>query len=371
MPSPRKKTSSFAQRVKKAAQMTAQEQAERKNQDGQAVSSNSSNDGVGKSRKSSNNVEKRRKSVKDMPQKLRRHSTNNLKKEQKPSQSNEESQRRPSQRRATAAEKNELLRKEKAAASKINKDSVRLRKNSQTRAQVRTKRNTVSIKSADTAQQEPLSREELPGKQEPLNWEDLPGKQEPLYKQEQPRKKEALNKKETLSKKEPPSRKEQPNSSRQTRRTSESGEEKSPQPKKFLGKASAIPSLPSVSRRMFAFAISIILVLILCASVYPVGKTYYTAMRTQQRQSAILEAEQARNEEISKSNNELKEKEGIENEARKSGYVKKGEKSVSVTNADDGDNTSAGLPAQIDESKIHAPQTWYYKILDTIFFVDA
>lgn len=135
--------------------------------------------------------------------------------------------------------------------------------------------------------------------------------------------------------------------------------------------AEKIPGLPALSQKTMAIAISIVLVLILCGAIYPVSKTYYTALRTEQRQNLILEAEKARNEELSKANKNLQTEEGIENEARKSGYVKKGETSVSVTNVDEKDTQASTLPAPIDESKIHAPQTWYYKILDVIFFVDA
>ena len=132
-----------------------------------------------------------------------------------------------------------------------------------------------------------------------------------------------------------------------------------------------LPALPNLPQRAIALTIIIVLVVILCCEVYPVSKTYYKALRDEQRQSAILEAENARNEELKKANETLKTKEGIEDEARKSGYVKNGEKSVSVSGGDNATDTSAGLPSQIDESKIHAPQTWYYKILDAIFFVDA
>jgi cell division protein FtsB len=134
------------------------------------------------------------------------------------------------------------------------------------------------------------------------------------------------------------------------------------------GKLQALRNLP---KRTISLTIIVILIVASCAIVYPVGKTWYKSLRDEQRQTAILEAENARNEELSKANEALKTEEGIEDEARKSGYVKKGEKSVSVSNGSDSGDTSTGLPAQIDETKIHAPQTWYYKILDTIFFVES
>ena len=50
------------------------------------------------------------------------------------------------------------------------------------------------------------------------------------------------------------------------------------------------------------------------------------------------------------------------------GWVEKGDQSALVTNA--GDNGSGSkLPAQPDLESIKAPQTWYYSLLDAVFFV--
>lgn len=107
------------------------------------------------------------------------------------------------------------------------------------------------------------------------------------------------------------------------------------------------------------------------AIVYPTAKSYYQAMREGQRYEAQLAAVQARNDALEKDTEALKTDEGIEAQARKDyGYVKKGDKSAVVTNADE-DGSSSLKPGQIDTSEIEAPVTWYYSILDKVFFYDG
>ena len=105
--------------------------------------------------------------------------------------------------------------------------------------------------------------------------------------------------------------------------------------------------------------------------LYPVGQTYYQTVRSEQRLQAELDAVNARNDKISKQNEALGTDEGVENQARSEfGWTKEGESAGVVTNTDEQTDTSTTLPEQVDGSKIKAPQTWYYDILDKLFFYD-
>lgn len=110
-------------------------------------------------------------------------------------------------------------------------------------------------------------------------------------------------------------------------------------------------------------------ILVLCCVVlYPVGKDYYHTMREGQRLQAQIDAVDERNVTLEEETESLQTDEGIEAQARNDyNYVKEGEHAASVTNAQ-GSPGATDLPVQIDEDDIKAPQTWYYTILDVIFF---
>lgn len=116
-------------------------------------------------------------------------------------------------------------------------------------------------------------------------------------------------------------------------------------------------------------AIVLIVVLLAAVILYPVGRTYYQTIRDEQRTQAQVDAVQAYNDAISAENDSLNTDEGVEAEARAEyGWVEKGDQSALVTNA--GDNGSGSkLPDQPDLESIKAPQTWYYSLLDAVFFV--
>lgn len=107
-------------------------------------------------------------------------------------------------------------------------------------------------------------------------------------------------------------------------------------------------------------------ILIVGVVLYPIGCTYYQAMRQQQQLQAVLDAVNERNDHIDNENKQLETDEGIENQARQEyGWVKDGENATVVTNGDDG--SGSDMPSQVDETKIEPPHTWYYDILDVIF----
>ena len=110
----------------------------------------------------------------------------------------------------------------------------------------------------------------------------------------------------------------------------------------------------------------IVFVLVVGAVLYPIGCTYYQAMRQQQQLEAVLDAVNERNDKIEGENKQLETDEGVENQAREEyGWIKEGEHATVVTNgADDGESE---MPSQVDETKIEPPHTWYYDILDVIF----
>lgn len=104
--------------------------------------------------------------------------------------------------------------------------------------------------------------------------------------------------------------------------------------------------------------------------LYPVGRDYYKTMRTEQRLQAQLDAVNERNEAVQAENDALQTEEGVENQARSDlGWVREGENSAVVTNEQGTVDNASRLPDHLDEKSITAPQTWYYTILDTIFFV--
>ena len=118
--------------------------------------------------------------------------------------------------------------------------------------------------------------------------------------------------------------------------------------------------------------IVLVLVIAIGAILYPIGCTYYQAIRQEQKLQAELDAVNERNDAIDADNSALETDEGVESQARKEyGWVKDDENATIVTNADDSDDTSNELPSQVSSEEIEAPHTWYYDILDVIFQADV
>ena len=116
--------------------------------------------------------------------------------------------------------------------------------------------------------------------------------------------------------------------------------------------------------RVFFGAIAVLIVAV--AVLYPIGCTYYQALRQEQTLQAELDAVNQRNEKIDAENKQLETDEGVENQAREEyGWVKDDEKATVVVNSDD--SGSGDMPSQVDGSKIEPPHTWYYDILDIVF----
>ena len=145
-----------------------------------------------------------------------------------------------------------------------------------------------------------------------------------------------------------------------------------------LVKATKEESAKKKKRRSFEFrgptralVIVLVVVLVLGFILYPVGRSYYKSLREQQQLEATLEAIEQRNDEIQKQNDALETQEGIEAQAREElGWVSDGEESAVVTNITEDEDSTGKLPEQVDEEKIQPPHTWYYDILDIVFFVN-
>lgn len=126
--------------------------------------------------------------------------------------------------------------------------------------------------------------------------------------------------------------------------------------------------LPSLSLPAKVGIVALVLVVLSVVILYPAGQTYYQSMREEQRLQAEYNAILERNAVVEDQNRQLETDEGVENQARKEyGWTKEGEDAAVVRNPGDTSSSSTTLPNQVDVDAIHAPQTWYYSILDALF----
>lgn len=128
--------------------------------------------------------------------------------------------------------------------------------------------------------------------------------------------------------------------------------------------------LAGLGRGMRVLLAVALVLAVIAVILFPVAKDYYASMRAEQRLEAELAAVEERNSQIEGQNEALNTDEGVESQARSElGWVMEDEQSAVVTNAGDVTDTSTTLPGQVDTSVIHAPSTWYYTVLDTVFGV--
>lgn len=108
-------------------------------------------------------------------------------------------------------------------------------------------------------------------------------------------------------------------------------------------------------------------VLVAVTQLYSPVKVYYTAMRSNSYMAADVNDVNGANTELKSSVDSLMTPEGIMDEARKLGYVAKGETAVDMAGVDDGESsaTAASATASADES-----QPWYVHVLDALFQYD-
>ena len=100
------------------------------------------------------------------------------------------------------------------------------------------------------------------------------------------------------------------------------------------------------------------------AAVYGPAQRYYVSVRTTQDLQVKYAALKSQNKDLQSDVDTLMSKEGIEDQARKNGYVYPGEKGVEVKGLkEDGKDPSAAITYKDDRA-------WYTKVLDVLFGYD-
>lgn len=108
-----------------------------------------------------------------------------------------------------------------------------------------------------------------------------------------------------------------------------------------------------------------VLVVVVVALFGPV-KDYYVAVRTGQVLQQRYEEVSAQNVTLRQDDDRLQSQEGIEDEARKRGYVSKGETPVEVEGGQDGSQQEDPTTPQTYSDQ----RAWYIRVLDAIFGYD-
>lgn len=127
-----------------------------------------------------------------------------------------------------------------------------------------------------------------------------------------------------------------------------------------------LPEPPSTKAGRAGLVAAIVVVVLLLFLYGPI-RNYYIAWRVGQIYSAELAEINADNEELQDEVTRLQSREGIEDEARKRGYVSEGETAVTVEGLDESD-TSGSDGAQDGSSD--AGDAWYIPVLDLVFGFD-
>lgn len=105
-------------------------------------------------------------------------------------------------------------------------------------------------------------------------------------------------------------------------------------------------------------------VVAVAAALYGPAQRYYVSMRTTQDLQVKYAALKSQNKDLKSDVDTLMSKEGIEDQARKNGYVYPGEKGVEVKGLkEDGKDPSAAITYKDDRA-------WYTKVLDALFGYD-
>lgn len=129
-----------------------------------------------------------------------------------------------------------------------------------------------------------------------------------------------------------------------------------------------LPQLPS-SKVGRAASIAVAVIAILLLFLYGPVRDYYVSWRTGQIYAAELAEINADNGELKSEVNRLQSREGIEDEARKRGYVSEGETAVTVEGLDESD-ASDDEGASTSDTSAEAGNPWYITVLDALFGFD-
>lgn len=130
-----------------------------------------------------------------------------------------------------------------------------------------------------------------------------------------------------------------------------------------------IASLQGASRKA---AIALACVVVALAFLYVPARNYYVATRDAQELAYKLDQTNSNNETLRGDVNTLETQEGIEDAARKRGYVKEGETAVSVEGVDDSSTSGSSVTSIIADDQSSIPDLpWYASALDAVFFYRA
>lgn len=136
----------------------------------------------------------------------------------------------------------------------------------------------------------------------------------------------------------------------------------------------AIRSIPSriagmtaeQRRRIATVAAAAVIVL---AALYVPLRNYYTAVRDEQVLSAELDQVSSDNESLQSSIETLQTREGIEDEARRRGYVSEGETAVTVEGLSDSSSEEDAV-SLTDDTAQTGDEPWYVRVGDFLFGYD-
>lgn len=120
-----------------------------------------------------------------------------------------------------------------------------------------------------------------------------------------------------------------------------------------------LDGMRSNSRPLLVVAVILAFVVMLYAPV----RGYYVARRSNEDLRRYLEAVSQQNELLKDDLGRLQSEEGIEDEARRRGWVKEDEVSVIVDGLPDAD-----LAAMLGDIELEDNRPWYVKALDAVFF---
>lgn len=116
-----------------------------------------------------------------------------------------------------------------------------------------------------------------------------------------------------------------------------------------------------------ALSIAFVVIVALVLMLYPPIKALYGASRTNALLSSQLSSVTATNDTLQGEVDNLMTREGIEDEARRRGYVAEGDTPVDMSGVEDSGGASSDSTVSTDESAPAASDPWYVSALDFIF----
>ena len=128
-------------------------------------------------------------------------------------------------------------------------------------------------------------------------------------------------------------------------------------------------SLPESAPARYALIVAGFLALVVLF-LYGPTRSYYAATRDEQVYTAQLSELNASNEALRAEVDKLQSREGIEDEARKRGYVSLGETPVMVEGLEVDDRGTADASASADLT-LDDDNAWYVEVLDFVFGYEA